>query len=334
MYYTMGVVELETRRKIESKKRSNLLNNFAIFISVACIFFSSCKPITADTSENQIIQNNPIIVMAIGDIMCNPDNASAFDCQDKAVAKAIESQKPDIVTLVGDVCHEATIDCYEKDFDSTFGKFKNIIYPVLGNHDNKEYFFDYFDGIGKKFGSAGDRDKGYYFFDIGKGDNIWHILAINSECGISGGCRKGSQQYIQIEEDLKKNVDKKCSFAFWHKPLYASWPQATEEMRDIYELMYKYGVEFVINGHEHGALVFRAMDASGNFDKMDGVREFIIGTGGAGLILKQDNLPDLEAFDNDHFGAFKFTLKKNGYDWEFIPVGWFVKPVLGSDTCH
>ena len=44
-------------------------------------------------------------------------------------------------------------------------------------------YFEYFGDV------AGDRDKGYYSYDLGD----WHIIALNTNCGKIGGCGPGSR---------------------------------------------------------------------------------------------------------------------------------------------
>src|SRR6266498_5603908 len=57
--------------------------------------------------------------------------------------------------------------------------------PALGNHDygngsnTGDGYFDYFNGVGNFTGPAGDRDKGYYSYDVGA---YWHVVVLNSEC--------------------------------------------------------------------------------------------------------------------------------------------------------
>ena len=68
--------------------------------------------------------------------------------------------------------------------------------PVLtgpGAGRNRDYgngsnngggYFDYFNGVGKQTGPAGDRGKGYYSFNLG----TWHVIELNSNCSEIGGC--------------------------------------------------------------------------------------------------------------------------------------------------
>jgi len=72
---------------------------------------------------------------------------------------------------------------YNTFFNPSWGRLKAKIKPSPGaGHDygtaNAQGYFDYFNGVGNFTGPAGDRDKGYYAFDVG----TWRIYAMNSSC--------------------------------------------------------------------------------------------------------------------------------------------------------
>jgi hypothetical protein len=59
------------------------------------------------------------------------------------------------------------------------------------------------------------------------------------------------------------------------------------------------------------------MDPSGNSDPRNGIREFIVGTGGESLDTILPNTPNLQASADQYYGVMKLTLEHNGYDWDF-----------------
>jgi hypothetical protein len=79
------------------------------------------------------------------------------------------------------------------------------------------------------------------------------------------------------------------------------------------------GGDVVVNGHDHDYERFAPMDGEGNADS-NGVRLFIVGTGGATLRDFGEIKPNSEARYNDSHGVIKFTLYPGRYEWEFIPV--------------
>jgi hypothetical protein len=91
------------------------------------------------------------------------------------------------------------------------------------------------------------------------------------------------------------------------------------QLQPLWELLDQQGVDVVLAGHEHNYQRFAPMDAFGRADP-NGIREFIVGTGGS----TYSDLPDgaaatnREAGQDTSFGALKLTLGDGGYDWEFL----------------
>ncbi|HEY0708101.1 MAG TPA: metallophosphoesterase, partial [Polyangia bacterium] len=99
---------------------------------------------------------------------------------------------------------------------------RSLTRPVPGNHEYDQGrtwasgYFDYFNGIGVQSGRAGERDKGYYSFDIG----AWHFIALNT----SDSCRKvpctpGSPMHTWLLADLAA-TRRRCVLAYFHHPRF------------------------------------------------------------------------------------------------------------------
>ena len=65
---------------------------------------------------------------------------------------------------------------------------------------------------------------------------------------------------------------------------------------------------------------FAPQDPAGELDLERGIREFVVGTGGASHYSVGEIQPNSQVRDNTTFGVLKFQLYADGYDWEFIPV--------------
>ena len=106
-------------------------------------------------------------------------------------------------------------------------------------------------------------------------------------------------------------------------------------MRPIFQTFYDYGVDVVLNGHEHNYERFAPQDAQGIRDNARGIRQFIVGTGGRELrALKKPKQPNTQVRDNTSYGVLKLTLHSNRYEWEFIPVAGDTFRDSGSNQCH
>ena len=74
----------------------------------------------------------------------------------------------------------------------------------------------------------------------------------------------------------------RCTIAYWHEPLYSSGPNPKNPaVRDFWHVLYRFGVEIVLNGHDHIYERFAPQDDTGRVDPESGIRQFVVGTGGA-----------------------------------------------------
>jgi hypothetical protein len=283
------------------------------------------------TPENNDIPFSRIA--AVGDILC-PNQNLGKPCQEDGIAKLIKDINPQAILIPGDSQYEkGTYSEYEKYFESFLGKYKKIIYPSTGNHDyytpNASGYYDYFNGIGKSDGVAGQRDKGYYSFEIGN----WHIISLNSNCLEIGGCGKDSVQEKWLLSDLQKNKQL-CILTYWHEPLFSSGPHGNNlNLRDIWKDLYAYKADIVLNGHDHDFERFKKQDAYGNEDEK-GIREFVIGTGGQLLYRFISNASNSEVRDASSHGVLELKLYKDKYEWNFLPVEGDIFKDTGSSACN
>src|SRR5207302_104932 len=92
--------------------------------------------------------------------------------------------------------------------------------------------------------------------------------------------------------------------------------------------------EIVVSGHDHDYERFAPQTPRGVADPLTGIREFIAGTGGAGLFTLGTPLPNSEVRNDVTFGVLKLTLSSGGYAWRFIPVAGKTVTAAGRGTCH
>jgi len=71
--------------------------------------------------------------------------------------------------------------------------------------------------------------------------------------------------------------------AVWHHPLFSSGKEHGGEpaLRPFWQLLYDADAEIVLSGHEHNYERFAPQDPSGTADAARGIRQFVVGTGGA-----------------------------------------------------
>jgi uncharacterized protein YjdB len=232
---------------------------------------------------------------------------------------------PGTVFAAGDNAYEdGTLSQYQAYYDPTWGQFKSRTRPCPGNHEyhtaNAAGYFGYFGAL------AGPSGQGYYSYDLGD----WHIISLDSEIPMSAG----SAQEVWLKADLAASSSQ-CTIAYWHRPRYNSGDIHGDQSdtQPLWKDLSDAGAEIVICGHEHVYERYEPMDVNGNASAT-GIREFVVGTGGANLYTITTPSPHLQAWDTSTYGVLKLTLGAGTYSWEFVPVAGQTYTDSGSGVCH
>lgn len=259
------------------------------------------------------------VLLAAGDISrCENEN-------DEATARLLDARDGVVATLGDNVYDSGSttefMDCY----DPAWGRHKGRTRPAPGNHDYETSgASEYYDYFGE---AAGDPDKGYYSYELGG----WHVVVLNSNVERDAG----SAQEEWLRADLEANPDA-CTVAYWHHPRFSSdgTHGSNASMQPLWQVLYDGGVEIALAGHDHHYERFAPLDAEGDVDPGFGIRQFVLGTGGAGHYELGDPLPGSEVRDADTFGILELSLDRGGYRWEFVPVPGSTFTDSGGGTCH
>lgn len=211
-------------------------------------------------------------------------------------------------------------NCYQP----TWGRFKARTYPTPGNHD---YYTPQAVGYYGYFGaSAGPAQRGYYSFDLGK----WHLIALNSN--LKAAEHDTQLAWLKADLDLHKTH---CTLAFWHHPLYSSGGHGDNEyMQDVWQALQRADADLVLVGHDHDYERFAPQDSQGQRDDAHGLRQFVVGTGGARLTGFRLHKPNSQARDHSTHGVLKLVLQETGYTWEFLPAAGGSFGDRGAAACH
>lgn len=277
------------------------------------------------------------VVAAAGDIACDPQdrnfnqgNGTPTACRMKATSDLIISRSPATVLTLGDNQYEdGAISKFRVSYDPTWGRFKPITRPSVGNHEYEggtpaTGYFGYFGA------AAGELGKGYYSFDLG----AWHLIALNSNCTFVGGCGPGSAQERWLREDLAANASKACILAYWHHPRFSSGPHGSSAAYDaFFRALHDARADLVLVGHDHTYERFAPQNPNGEADPVRGIRQFVVGTGGKNLYRFGAVRPNSEVRNNETYGVLFLTLRAASYDWEFVPEPGKAFTDKGSGTC-
>jgi predicted MPP superfamily phosphohydrolase len=174
--------------------------------------------------------------------------AGDFGCSDKAknTVSNIMKMKPELILLTGDLSYQKNATCWYSTVAplDTDGKLK----VAFGEHDIDENLTKFNDYM-KHFNLS----KPYYSFDY---QNV-HFLVMATPKNEIIPYLNGSEQYNFVKNDLKKaHNDKQIDWIIvdTFRPLYSSntTHPGLDKLQDIYHPLFeKYGVDIVIQGHNH-----------------------------------------------------------------------------------
>ncbi len=275
-----------------------------------------------------------------------------------------------IMTTLADPCPSTQTGC----------GFPGATTPVaqpIPRSDGQAGHFEQTGGVGNTVpagGTVGVGD-GWYSYNLGS----WHLISLNIECETQpGGCSNLSGTWLAAETEWLKNDlaanHSACTLAYWHQPTYSAADSLTEEGITAgawWQLLYEAGADLVLNGHDHLYAryapikpYFAAGDTSvagvtgtwlGTADPKNGIREFIVGTGGETLdtvVAAPTSATDwdgifnqqfLQAASGNYWGVMALTLDPYGYQWNYTsaleaPVAPAGTPATftdsGSAFCH
>jgi hypothetical protein len=228
----------------------------------------------------------------------------------------------------------------EREFTNCYGprwgRFRNRTYPSPGNHEYQISPTPYFDYFGDRAAPDGRRGAGFYSYTLGN----WHMISLNSNVPVG----PGSEQLMWLMRDLQDNqrvqnaTGTRCALAYWHHPLFTSGPSAGSNaiMLPVWRLLYEYGVDVVVNGHDHLYERFDPMDPTGRRDQpTTGIRQYIVGTGGALMLYDFGPILQTSAARLKAYGVLKFTLRDVAWDSVFIQAGNELSFDLNANNlCH
>jgi hypothetical protein len=257
--------------------------------------------------------SSSFVLVGAGDI------ANCNRTQDELTAQLLDNIAGTVFTAGDNAYIDGSYTEYLNCYEPTWGRHKSRTRPSPGNHDyltsGAAGYFQYFNNVAS-----------YYAYNLG----TWRIYALNSEISASAT----SAQVTWLQNDLATNPSQ-CVLAYWHKARWSSGANHgnNSAMQTLWQVLYDAGAELVINGHEHNYERFAEMNASGAAAS-PGLREIVVGTGGAGLYPFGSPRAASQVRNNTSYGVLKLTLRSGGYDWEFVPVAGSTFTDSGSSDCH
>ena len=228
------------------------------------------------------------------------------------------------IAVAGDLAYPAgSEEDFRRCWEPSWGKLESRIRPAAGNH---EYGTEGAEPYWRRFGRrAGPKGRGWYSYDVG----AWHVIALNSVCDAvpGGGCARGSEQDRWLRADLRRHADAKCTLVYMHHPPRSSGAEhgSQRQVEPLRRTMAAGGVDVLVSAHEHNYE---------RFAPRDGIREWVIGLGGAGRYEFGEPLPGSEARYNGGTGLLALTLREEGYAWTFLRASGARFEDAGEGRCR
>lgn len=304
-----------------------------LFILAFCLSTLLLSPAQASDKARQAgkksqVKPVSVTVYAAGDIA---------DCRKKPATESMAARTAELIaagldkdgtaraiTLGDNTYPVGKPDEFTKCYEPTWGRFKDKTLPSPGNHDySMPMALGYYNYFGELAGA--DR-RGYYATQLGK----WRILSLNSNLEQP----QKQAQLNWLKEELTSNKQS-CTLAFWHHPVFSSGGHGNNEnMQDAWKMLAEAKVDIVLTAHDHDYERFAPLDANGDRDDKQGIRSFVVGTGGAKLTPMFLPKGTTEIRDNATHGVLKLSLHDKSYEWEFLPVPGQSFTDKGKGVCH
>jgi len=187
------------------------------------------------SSSSSLPSSTDFNFAAAGDWGCTYDTSSTI--------KNIQNKDPELILALGDLSYEKTAKCW---LDET-SSIKNKLKIAMGNHEAGD------EGdptlLQVQYRNNFGLSNTYYSFDY---HNV-HFIAIDSMLPYT----INSPQYSFVKNDListSQNPNIRWIIVYFHHPMYTSPTKHPSDilLRDTYHPLFdKYGVDLVLQGHNH-----------------------------------------------------------------------------------
>ena len=264
------------------------------------------------------------VILAAGDVAdCEEARSPEAELPlgPRETEQLLESQ-PGIILGLGDMAYEeGELNEYRHCFNRVWGSLKQRIFPVPGNHEYKSEAVGYRAYWGNKAGPG----RLFYSFDYAG----WHLVALNSEIDAD----PGSEQAQWLEDDLNWN-SARCILAFFHRPAFSARKRSNDQnAQHLFGILYRHGASLVLSAHNHFYERTAPLNSAGEFDQKRGLRQFVVGTGGAELDRTDDRAGFTEALIMDKWGILRLDLEPDRYKWTFLSAPDGIVEDSGESDC-
>ncbi len=240
-----------------------------------------------------------------------------------ATAALIRRINPTAVLTLGDNQYpNGSLGEFRSSYAPTWGRFRAKTFPVPGNH---EYETAGARGYFAYFGRRAHGRPGWYAYTLGS----WRMIALDSITGDD----PPSAELRWLRRELGHH-HRRCQLAYFHHPRFSSGSShgSNPNMGAFWNILQRYHVDVVLNGHDHDYERFARLLPSGH-PSVHGIREFVVGTGGAGIRSFGKRIVRGSQVRRSKAGVLRMQLHHRSYGWKFIRTGGKIAD-RGATNCH
>ncbi|MFL6261751.1 MAG: metallophosphoesterase [Thermoanaerobaculia bacterium] len=313
---------------------------------------SSCCDCKDGATHTQLVNINPTIVFTLGDNQY--ENGAYADYSDASSGYASTWGHELGITFPAVGNHEyngnascSACGCTGTGCDPTL----NCKTPAQQKCAKEAYmranYYKYFANVKTAEDPNGN---GWYSYDVQTSDpsRPWHVIVLNGAIcdtkkfkswASASFCQSGSAQYQWLQQDLASWAagGKKCLLAYWHEPLFSSGSEngGSTNYAQFWSLLQSYGVDLIMQGHDHNYERFNPQNSSGVADSTGPV-SFVVGTGGRDTdVCKSPRAANSAICVQGTFGTLKLTLHPSSWDYDFeSAAGTAVSDLRAGVVCH
>ena len=255
---------------------------------------------------------SPFTLVGAGDQHCTL-SLGARGRTASQVQKVLDADRSALAFAIGDLTHSGHEIEYQTYYDNTWGKFKDRTVFGIGNHDTM-----YALPRGAAYYAYTAAPK-YYARTLG---NSWRVYMLTCMNATEGGVSL-TEQLAWLKADLAEHAATHHILAMVHYPMFASvcehhLKDMTSKPRvgPMWDALQGAGCEFVVSGHAHRWERLKPMLRDGTVSN-DGIRQFVVGTGGVklrGIIQQHPNSENILV----EYGVVRYDLYPDRYEWKFI----------------
>jgi hypothetical protein len=292
-------------------------SGFALLLGSVLVWLACSGDIQSPSAP---VTNEVSVLVGAGDIaVCGSQGAIA-------TGRLLDEERGTIFAA-GDLAYpHGSAEDFQTCYDPTWGRHKGRTRPAPGNHEYESAdAAPYFAFFGSNAGPAG---LGYYRYRSGG----WQVYSLNSNLGAARGTTQ--TQWLRSQLAAEPSF---CSVAYFHHPLVSSGHHGLEQtppaVRELWLALYDAGVEVVISAHEHFYERLARQTPDSLPDSEYGIRQFVVGTGGAPLTQPVRRVHGSEVVLTK-FGILRLTLEPMSYRWEFLSAEGGAVLDSGIEPCH